>query len=180
MSCKSPKTFVQDYSYEVNLSSIEFECNSEYTECYSEKFSIEKIYDGNKILLKSNGEIFFEGEDKVRNYLYEVFESRFLLITPIRETHYAGTYLIPRDLVFVYDLAIKKMYMFSAKKRTISAVKSLNIRDSEESIINSKKQNYNIMTTVEKIDIENGKIYLLLSDLKSVEEFKLNVISNNN
>ena len=177
VGCAAPKTSMQNDSYEINLSYIEFECNSEYTECCIEKYKISEVYDGNKILLKHNNEIFFEGEDKVKNYLYEVYESRFLLVTPVKETHYAGTYSIPRDLVSVYDLTTKKLFQFSAKKRTISAIKSLNIRYSDESIINSKKQNYSIMTTVDKIDAENGIIYLLLPDLKSVEEFKLDLIS---
>jgi|GEM_PF-7127774 len=177
VGCAAPKTSIQSDSYEINLSHIEFECNSEYTECYSEKYSIAKIYDGNKIQLKENNEIFFEGENKVRNYLYEVFESRFLLITPVKETHYAGTYLIPRDLVSVYDLTTKKLYKFSSKKRTISGIKELNHRYTDESIIDLKRQNYNILTTVERIDIENGIIYLLLPDLKSIEQFKLDLIS---
>lgn len=177
VGCVAPKTSIQSDSYEISLSHLEFECNSEYTECYSEKYSIAKVYDGNKIQLKENNEIFFEGENRVRNYLYEVFESRFLLITPIKETHYASTGLIPRDLVSVYDLKTKKLFQFSAKKRTISSIKSLNDRSSDESIINLKRQNYNIITTVERIDIENGIIYLLLPDLKSIEQFKLDLIS---
>ncbi len=43
VGCKVKNTSMQNDLYEISLSHLEFECNSEYTECYSEKYSIAKI-----------------------------------------------------------------------------------------------------------------------------------------
>lgn len=171
-SCANVKNSTNQY--ETTLETIEFKCEGTSDDCTNSKYSLTKSLDDREFILKDANSSFFKGNDIKYNYLYQVFKSRFLLITPIKLPHNLSSIdLASRDYVFVYDLETKKSYHFEAKGFYISSFKPTNPLISIETIQKSKRDGYNITTVIDSIDEKDAKIYLVLLDLKSKEVIRL-------
>lgn len=160
--------------YERTLEFIVFKCDDLSNDCVDSKYSLIKSLKGNEFILTHANSIFFKGNDGVYDYLYEVFKSRYLLITPIKLPHnLSSTALANRGYVFVYDLKTSKSYHFEAKGFHISSYKPTYPLFASEVIEKSRKEGYTIYATINSIDDENRKVSLLMFDLKSKEVIEL-------
>src|SRR5690606_38957099 len=89
------------------------------------KYSVIKEFVTDEVfVLKNNGDIFFEVNDALKDYLYEVFKNRYLFITPMQKrNNLASPFSTSRDSVFLYDLQEKRLYNFNANRFLIQAFK---------------------------------------------------------
>jgi|SRR5690554_334309 len=139
------------------------------------KYSITEEFIKDEIfVLKNNGDIFFEGNYALKDYLYEVFKDRYLFITPMQKrNNLASPFLTSRDSVLLYDLQEKGLYNFNANGFLIQAFKEKYPVRSTETINEQKSNGFKLNATYDSVNIETNELFLLLEDLKTIEIIKL-------
>jgi len=120
-----------------------------------------------------NNSIFFKALEKDRYFIFEVFDSKFLLISHIPSpNNYASPYNGKRDKTYLYDLENSKLYYFKTIDYLLSP-----IRNGNPLVIN--KESRNKQGTIDAIDIENRSVIILLADLVTYERLELISVKDN-
>lgn len=170
-SCKNKQNMKNDY--EIISEIILLECSDKKlnTNCRNQKYNIEKKYDsGEKFSLIQENKVFFKASETNKYFMYEIYKSRFLLISYIKTpNNLASPYNAERNEIYLFDLKNKKIYNFDSRGYLFSVFKNNNIK---VNIINNNGLN---RVTISDIDVEKEIITLELADLTK-KSIKLNPI----
>jgi len=143
-----------------------------------DKYSISKEFlKEETFVLKYKGDIFFEGNDALKDYLYEGFKERYFFITPMeKRNNLASQFHTKRDSVFLFDTKNKSLYNFNADRFLIQAFKEKYPRISTGIINELKSDGFKLNATYYNINTDTNELFLLLEDLQTIEVIKLNFI----
>lgn len=130
-------------------------------------------------VLKYKGDIFFEGNDALKDYLYEGFKERYFFITPMQKrNNLASPFHTKRDSVFLLDTKNRNLYNFNANKFLIHAFKEKYPSTSTGTINKLRNDGFRVRATYDSINTDTNELFLLLDDLQTIEVIKLNPITN--
>lgn len=177
VSCES-KQIISKSNYEIITEVIYFdnkENSGEEVFYKNVKYNISKKYSSKENFdLIYNGHNFFKASEKERYFIFEVFKSRYLLISYIPSpNNYSSPYDLEREKTYLYDMKSQKIFYFITKNYLLSPIKNIN------PIKQKKEDNYKLRATINNVFINNDEIVLLLSDLKTLERIKLNALKDN-
>lgn len=143
-----------------------------------DKYSIFKEFlKEETFVLKYKGDIFFEGNDALKDYLYEGFKERYFFITLMeKRNNLASPFHTKRDSVFLFDTKNKSLYNFNADRFLIQAFKEKYPRISTDIINELRNDGFRVGATYDSINTDTNELFLLLEDLQTIEVIKLNLI----
>ena len=143
-----------------------------------DKYSISKEFlKEETFVLKYKGDIFFEGNDALKDYLYEGFKERYFFITPMeKRNNLASPFHTKRDSVFLFDTKNKSLYNFNADRFLIQSFKEKYPRISTGIINELKSDGFKLNAIYYSINTDTNELFLLLEDLQTIEVIKLNIV----
>ena len=122
----------------------------------------------NNFELYADNYLIFKFCEKDKYFIYEIFKSRFLLISSIPiENKESSPFNLKREIIYLCDLSNKKLYFFYTKNYILSPFRN----SSPIKYMDDFKQN--IRATINDINTENNEVTVLLSDLMTTKILKL-------
>lgn len=168
-SCKSRE--ITSYTEWLNNSEIlVFDCpNKEAKECINEKYNLSKIYESaENFKIEQSGKIIFKANEKGKYFIYEVYESNYLLVYEIPiPNHFASPFGHSKSF-YLCDLNTKLTYHFNIGNYSLSPTKP----NKPVHASGTKSTAF-----IANINTEKQEVNLMFSDLETEEKIHLQLIA---
>ena len=168
-SCKT-REIVSYPEWIKNSEILNIDCpNKKAAECMKEKYNLIKIYDSeDNFKIEHLGKTIFKASEKGKDFIYEVYESKYLLIYDIPiPNHFASPFGNSKSF-YLCDLNNNLTYRFNIGNYSLSPVKP-----NRPAHATGTKA----IAFINNINTEKREVNLMFSDLETAEKIDLQLIA---
>ncbi|WP_298139680.1 hypothetical protein [Flavobacterium sp.] len=168
LGCKS-KTVYLENNFINNSKIIDFACTENKTDCINQAYKLFKIYDSQtNFRIKHSDITIFKASEQDRTFIYEVYESNFLLIYDIPKPNNFASPHGYNKVFYICNLSTNVTYRFKIANYSLSPFKPTR---------QIHKSGTKSTAFINKINTDKLEVELLFYDLETVEKLGLEIMS---